>query len=153
MDKIWTRTKSAKTICKLNLNPSVCQLEIILQPSAIFQSPCFQNGITLTSNPQTLLIQAPSSIFPLVLEVVKEEIHYEGFWADLINLESSLASTESQGWTVLMKLKLKITSGNKPLLHKNKSHLRLDSSHPHVTVPSYFDCGNSNCQGIPTKNF
>lgn len=125
MDKIWTRTKSAKTICKLNSHPSVCQFEVFLQLSAIFQNSCFQNGITLTRNPQ----QAPSSIFLLLLEVVKEEMQDEGFWADLINLESSLASTGSQGWTLLMKLKPKIMSGNKPLLHKNNSHIRLDSSH------------------------
>lgn len=56
VDKMWTRIKSAKTICKLNLHPSVCQFEIVLQPSAIFQKPCFQNGITLRSNPWTLLI-------------------------------------------------------------------------------------------------
>lgn len=145
MDKIWTRTKSAKTIRKLNLDPSVWQFKMILQPSAIFQNPCFQNGITLTSSPQTLLILAPRSVFPLLLEVAKEEMHDEGFWADLISLESSLASTESQGWTLLMKLKPKIMSGNKPLLHKNKIHIRLDSSHSRVTVSSCFDCGNSNC--------
>lgn len=59
-ENLWTKYEpeqnQQKNIFKLNLHPSVCQLEIVLQPSAIFQSPCFQNGITLTANPQTLLI-------------------------------------------------------------------------------------------------
>lgn len=37
------------------------------------------------------------------------------------------------------------------IIPKNKIHIRVDSSHSHVTVSSCFDRGNSNCHGNTNK--
>lgn len=77
----------------------------------------------------------------------------EGFWADLINLASSLAPTEIQGWTLLMKLKPKKWVGTNHYFIKIRAISDL-IFHTHMSQPlPVLIVETQIAKGMPTKEF